>query len=211
MNTLVSFEGLDGTGKTTLIEKILENWNIQDLKVNLMPEFPEELASSEINKYLKQSLYISESFPYGKRPAFFYMLYARSLCIEKTNNLKGVILADRYLHTMAIYQSYFIHEELEEFQPVEIYKDLYSLFQNLNIPLPKLVFYLDAPNTILYRRLEKREKRAITEREKSILDVIRKGYKNIFNYYNEDIHYLDMTQKTDLLVKKVIKIISSYI
>jgi len=207
---VVCLEGLDGTGKTTIIrclEKVLTKSNYL---CSIAPEFPDGLAFLEINRALENSLFISESFEQGPVPAFFYLLYARTLAIIDILKNADIILIDRYLFSLSLYQGYFICDDTNEFNPVNICNTLTTLFKSLGLIIPDFTIVLDAPISELVGRLESRESRQITDNEKSILLRFRNHYLE-YTASTSNTIVIDSSRQIDVVVNDVLKCIEKYI
>lgn len=206
----ISFEGIDGAGKTSVIDYLVTHYSNRGVEFTLMPEFPSQLSGSIIADSLKENLFIAKTFPSGPIPAFFYMLYSRVLCFQEIQNPRGIILADRYLITMAMYQGYFVYENEKDFDFEKVYESLVNLFDILKLPLPDAVLVFDAPLEELVRRLELREKRRISAREIEILITFQNVYHRISGSPGVNISLIDTSGPIEEIAEKVFEFLLRY-
>lgn len=158
MGKLIVFEGTDGSGKSTqfgLLTKRLAARNV-DFKTMVFPQYSEP-SSAMIRMYLGGE--------FGKRPSdvnayaastFYavdrYASYAKVWRDYYQNG--GLMLSDRYTTSNAVHQASKEAPDKQE----EFFAWLYDFeYKHLELPVPDLVLYLDAPIELTEKLLRKRE------------------------------------------------------
>lgn len=175
----IALEGMEGTGKTTVAPLVMQRLEQQGLTCQTKSEFPQELYDAYFANALSDSLFISESLPMHPAVTFFFMLYAESLAsMGPDMRASDVTVSDRCYYSIAIYQAYFAASSPHTFDPQDTRKGIAALFRALEVPTPSRVFVLDAPLAECVRRLEHREGRVTTERERGILERFSAFYKS---------------------------------
>lgn len=137
--TFVVFEGIDGTGKTTL-SKRLADLNLWTWTREVRPETSMLLAK-----------HVSEGEPDPKWMFDMFMnerrLHSRNI-LEPILSGGGSVVCDRYLHSTIAYQPYSL--TLKGFQDTEVvYKSDWFI-------KPDIVFYLDVDVDIALERIQRR-------------------------------------------------------
>lgn len=176
----VVIEGIDGTGKTTVIPTVVRLLGDRGIVAATKQEFPLGELSNTFRDALGKGLFLAEHLRMSPAAAFFYLLYSEVTAIEQALHQRAdVLLADRYLFTHAMYQAYFAVQPTQELDPIAVHDCLMEIFRILQLPLPDLVFVLDAPIEVLVNRLSLRESRKISKREESVLDFFRAAYRSL--------------------------------
>jgi thymidylate kinase len=175
----IALEGLEGTGKTTVAPLVVQRLEQEGITCQTKPEFPGELYDSHLRDILSESLFISESLPMHPTASFFFMLYAESLASIGLDVLgSDVMIGDRCYYSIAIYQAYFAASSPQAFDAQSTRKAIHALYRTLEVPIPSRVFVLVAPLAECIRRLELREGRTTTERERGILESFSAIYRS---------------------------------
>lgn len=132
---IYSFEGVDGCGKTTLIDKVYTTLRMWNLPVVRLAEptgiYRDLLKSGKVNNFAER----------------FYVLMAcrAKMQAKYMENKNNIVLLDRYIHSTLAYQplQFGITEK-------EILK------MNSDCEKPEITFWLNTPLDICMQRLDKR-------------------------------------------------------
>ncbi len=142
----VVFEGIDGSGKTTLINNVISLLSQERINsVSLR-----EPTSGPNGKKIRSLLCMAEE-PDATILLDLFMadrLEDASLNIIPALKSGNIVLLDRYYYSTAAYQSKNFSEA----------KDIIIRNRSLNLPEPDILFFLDIDPDIAYNRVASREK-----------------------------------------------------
>ena len=169
----ISVEGIDGSGKTTLIQKL--NQALQD--INKQVALTKEPGGSSLGKHLRGILQEHPEKLDGKAE---FLLFAA----DRSQHFSGqvipaledgkVVITDRCCDSSLAYQGYGHHVDLDMMRKVNAWA-----MQNIE---PDIIFYLKVSSDEASRRLaQTRSKLTSFEQEKSdFWDRVITGYEEIF-------------------------------
>src|SRR5205823_335150 len=134
--------GIEASGKTTVVNEVASILRQKRFQVKLLSEFGSPEICVPIDKALAQSLFISEAFEYGPRAAFFFMLYHEVVKWEEAIRYPStdVLLADRFVDSLAIYQGHFLPGLNSSTQVVKLSKVIEQLLHDVGVPLPETTY-----------------------------------------------------------------------
>ncbi|CCV64889.1 Thymidylate kinase [Alteracholeplasma palmae J233] len=187
----ITFEGGEGTGKTTIIEKLtrqLQNENFQVVSTR-------EPGGSSIAEQIRKVLLNPENKEITSRTEA--LLYAASraqhldeVVIPALNDNK-IVLCDRYIDSSMAYQGY-ARELGEEFiNKINVYALNY---------MPDLTIYIDLDTKIGQARINNNRKHKIDRldlEDCSFHDKVRNGYLQIAKKDEKRIFIIDGNQTID--------------
>lgn len=173
----VVIEGIEGTGKSTVCGLVAELLRARGIDVVVKPEFPEGELAAEFREALSKGLFLAQHLTMHPAAAFFYLAYAQVMTVSATRP-GGLTLGDRYLHTLAIYQSHFINAVPKPDPPI-LLASLEQLFATFGLPLPDVVFLLEAPLATIRERLTQREGRSPSEEEEMVMREFQEIYRRL--------------------------------
>ena len=188
---LISIEGIDGTGKTTLAKLLTTHYNTKYIK------FPSE--NNEIGKLIKKIL--NDSFVLSFNEAVsLQMLFTINKMLEIENlsySYSEIVIMDRYIDSALVY-GYLDNIPLN-----------YTYELNKFLPTPHLTLILDASPEICIERLRKRNLFDYYEDE-SKLKVLRELYKELPAIYKafgveRKFVYLDAEKSIDEIFIAAVK------
>lgn len=169
--SFISFEGLDGSGKTTQVNLLAEYFTHEKIDFLLVREPGSSLIGEKVRDILKDNKNNLMSF---KSELFLFMAARAQLMSEKiipALNNKVFVICDRFIDSSVVYQG--IARNLGE-EIVDIMND----FATDNIK-PDLTFFLDVPAKIAVERRKRNLDRFELE-GLSFYNKIYDGYKKVF-------------------------------
>ncbi|HLE06006.1 MAG TPA: dTMP kinase [Candidatus Nanoarchaeia archaeon] len=187
---LITFEGIDGSGKSTqkrILKKYLESTG---KKVILTEEPTNNPIGQEVKKLLKKDAYTwVEAILFAADRALHY---------EETikNNKHRIIICDRYKHSTYAYQSAMGLDK----------KWLTCL--NSQVPEPDLTIYLDVTPETAIKRIHHRGIKAIKYEE---LELLRKVRKNYLSYKSKTFKIINSEKSIKEVATEIQKIINAII
>mgnify|MGYP004463889119 CR=1 FL=1 len=182
----IVFEGITGTGKTTLINRIytrmIEN-NLNVYKIseidNVSPLSPVLERMYQTDTFLRMKKNISTIISESLILAADYQYMN-----EYTKKLSGYKLFDRDLFTEIVYQKYFL--ELEYGKNNKFYKNWEKCLLYNRKKIDKVI-YIEAPLSLCIKRNEARDNREFSSQDVEILEklsLLQKEY--VINYCNKE-------------------------
>ncbi|MCM8832764.1 MAG: dTMP kinase [Candidatus Omnitrophica bacterium] len=165
---IISFEGIDGCGKTTLAKKFYKYLKSQNLSVVILHEPGGTLTGEKIRKLLlSKNLYITKFCE-----LFLYLASRVQLVEEKIKkNLEEykIIILDRYIDSTYAYQGYgrgIPINFIEEIHKIVIGKKFF----------PDITFLIDEKPENLIEILKKKGKDRIEKESIDFQKKVRNGY-----------------------------------
>jgi dTMP kinase len=185
---LISFEGIDGSGKTTISTRVYQAVKNRGVPVAYTFEPTYSKVGSIVHLILNGDLKASGSF----QALMFAADRVNHFETEIAPNLKsGVnVLVDRYVHSSIAYQGAILKDE-------DWVRSI-----NKHVPAPDLAIYIDVdPKTSLKRR----RKRSVFEKL-DLLDDVRATYKRMVA--KGELVEVDGSDPEDQVFEKVWKLVS---
>ncbi|WP_028875888.1 deoxynucleoside kinase [Teredinibacter turnerae] len=168
MGKIVVIEGIDGSGKNTQSELLMENLRNEKFSVNKMsfPMYEETFFGKEVGKYLDGRYGKIDQIP----AEFAAILYAgdRYEKRDDVNNLSSgnkILILDRYVPSNIAHQCAKVEPSKRESLKEWIETLEYSVFA---LPKPDLVVFLDMPASISQELVMKKEARSYTEKKQDL-------------------------------------------
>ena len=196
----ISFEGIEGSGKSTQIELIEElirakGYQVKKLREPGTTELGEKIRNIFLEKTTETVDPITEAF----------LLYASRKHLDQNflrQNLSdgAIVIADRYADATLAYQSY--GKGLDH----NFVKLIHDSSQLLS---PDLTFYMDISAELSRERISDREMDRMESESIDFFKKVREGYLQIAHDNPERVVVLDANKTVDELHESIKKIISN--
>ena len=196
----ISFEGIEGSGKSTQIELIEElirakGFQVKKLREPGTTELGEKIRNIFLEKTTETVDPITEAF----------LLYASRKHLDQNflrQNLNegAIVIADRYADATLAYQSY--GKGLDH----NFVKLIHDSSQLLS---PDLTFYMDISAELSRERISDREMDRMESESIDFFKKVREGYLQIAHDNPERVVVLDANKTIDELHESIKKIISN--
>ena len=196
----ISFEGIEGSGKSTQIELIEElirakGYQVKKLREPGTTELGEKIRNIFLEKTTETVDPITEAF----------LLYASRKHLDQNflrQNLNegAIVIADRYADATLAYQSY--GKGLDH----NFVKLIHDSSQLLS---PDLTFYMDISAELSRERISDRERDRMESESIDFFKKVREGYLQIAHDNPERVVVLDANKTIDELHESIKKIISN--
>ena len=192
----ITFEGIEGSGKSTQIQMLKEFFEKKSLKAF----FTKEPGSSEIGKEIRSILLNKENKIYPQTEIF--LIFADRVqhvqeIIKPNLNEGKIVVSDRYYDSSVAYQG-----QREGISKIEIYE----LIENLDLPTPDITFLLDLPANVGLKRAKNRASLDRFESEEiSFHEGVRQNYLDLQEQNLERIVKIDATQSPNEIFSNIIK------
>lgn len=183
---LITFEGIEGVGKSTQINLILEWLTSKGYSTKLL----REPGSTDFGEKIRELLLSKES-NISAHTELLLMFAARSEMIN--NHLIGstndFILCDRYYHASIAYQGYGRKLPLDLID---------QLIKGINCPIPDLTIIYDLDVKTGFKRKSNDVIDRIESSGTNFFEIVRNGYKEIAKNRAE-VEILDASQPIELI------------
>ena len=192
---LISFEGIEGVGKSTQINLIQEWLKIKGFSSKLI----REPGSTEFGEKIRELL-LSNDSNISAHSELLLMFAARAEMVNEhlVNSKEDILLCDRYYHASIAYQGYGRKLSLELIE---------NLIQNINCPIPDLTIIYDLDVRLGFKRKANDDIDRIESAGENFFEDVRKGYQQIAKD-REEVVILDASLSIDVLnqqTKELIK------
>lgn len=195
----IVIEGIDGSGKSTQAELLLNYCLNKGEKAVISPEPSSGIIGNLIRQALKKRIFFTTNKKlFDEQMAY---LFAADRHDHLYNDIDGVykliedgfhVISTRYYFSSLAYNS----PTLEDFEFVSKL--------NHKFPPPDLTIYLDIPVEISLSRTENRSLKEIYETQEKLAKV-KANYEQIFNSYTSKLLVIDGTQNQDIIHEKIIE------
>jgi len=183
---LITFEGIEGVGKSTQINLILE-WLISK---GYSTKLLREPGSTDFGEKIRELL-LSKKSNISAHTELLLMFAARSEMINKhlIGSTNDFILCDRYYHASIAYQGYGRKLPLELID---------QLIKGINCPIPDLTIIYDLDVKTGFKRKSNDVIDRIESSGTNFFENVRNGYKEIAKNRAE-VEILDASQPIELI------------
>ena len=194
---LVNIDGVDATGKTTLVENLINHYTKQGLKITYT-HFPR--YNTPIGKVIEQVL----DKKLNIHPSSFQMLCSADRLEWSTNEylkLKeeyDMVIVDRHTTSALVYGM------LDGLDEEEI------LFNDRRIVKPDINIILFASIDTLIKRLEKRNIATTLYEKQDIMKKALEKYLGLYKFY-PSVTYVNAEQSIEKVKDSAVKIINKYL
>lgn len=195
---LITFEGIEGVGKSTQINLVLDWLKTKGFSTKLLREPGSTIFGEKIRELL-----LSKDSDISAHTELLLMFAARSEMIKEhlMDSREDFILCDRYFHASIAYQGY----------GRKISLDLINLLINgVNCPIPDLTIIYDLDVKAGFKRKTNDVIDRIESSGINFFEDVRKGYQQLAKERSE-VEIVDasesiecISQQTKLLVERLI-------
>ena len=195
---VISFEGTEGVGKTTLIRKIHQYFEQQGKEVVLTRE-PGGTPLAEQIRSLLLAVNHEEQMSHDTELLLIYAARAQHLqqVIIPALNAGKIVLSDRFTDASFAYQCSGRGLSQEKLQ---------LLNKTFVEKMPNITFWLDAPIELGMTRARERGALDRFEQEKlSFFAKVRAGYETLWQAEPERMKRLDATQNADVVFEEALQ------
>ena len=195
---IISFEGIEGVGKSTQIKMLDEHLKSKGLSTEILREPGSTVTGEKIRDILLKS---SEDL--SSETELLLMFSARAQLIKEKiiNSSNDFILFDRFFDASSAYQGYGRGLSL---------KLINNLIEFTKCPIPDITFLLDISVDEGFKRKTNDTKDRIESSGNTFFENVRQGYLDL-SKNNNRIKVLDAQKPINDLHQEVINITSQHI
>lgn len=196
MSRVIIFEGIDGCGKDTQINKLIDYCKNNNKEYFVLYSLDNSIISQEIRKLLKQP----DEFHQQLTCLFIAQLYNNVKCIrdQKVLERTDYIFVNRWIYSTMAYNA----RTLVEANAINVLSSKYLNDAD--------IVFLDIPVDVALARIENRsDKSKDTFEKKEELERITGNYATIFSLpkLKEKLHMIDANRSVDDIHKDILAII----
>src|SRR5699024_1131826 len=193
MGQFITFEGPEGSGKTTVIHKVYEKLNKE---YNVI--ITREPGGIKISEAIRKLLLDSDDDMDERTEALLFAAARRQHLVEKIiPQLEdgGIVLCDRCVDSSLSYQGYAREIGVKEVQAINEFA-----IENLN---PDLTLYFDVPAEIGLNRIKDNQRNAnrLDKEKIEFHHKVTDGYKKLISEYPDRIKVIDATQSLEKVIE----------
>ncbi|KLO23231.1 thymidylate kinase [Marinitoga sp. 1197] len=197
---LITFEGIESSGKSTLSKKLAEYFKLK--KYNVI--WNREPGGTELGEKIRELLLGDYNICHISEALLFAA--SRAQLVEELikPNMEKIIILDRFVDSSIVYQGYA--RELGWKEVFEINKHA------LDGIIPDLTIVVDISVETSFKRMKNKKKDRIEKENKAFFEKVRNGFLRLKNWFPErDIEIingeLDLNKEFDILLKIIKKYI----
>lgn len=192
MGQFITFEGPEGSGKTTVIHKVYEKLNKE---YNVI--MTREPGGIKISEAIRRLLLDSDDDMDERTEALLFAAARRQHLVEKIiPQLEngGIVLCDRFVDSSLSYQGYAREIGVKEVQAINEFA-----IENL---YPDLTLYFDVPAEIGLNRIKDNQRNAnrLDKEKIEFHHKVTDGYKKLISEYPDRIKVIDATQSLEKVI-----------
>lgn len=193
MGQFITFEGPEGSGKTTVIHKVYEKLNKE---YNVI--ITREPGGIKISEAIRKLLLDSDDDMDERTEALLFAAARRQHLVEKIiPQLEdgGIVLCDRFVDSSLSYQGYAREIGVKEVQAINEFA-----IENL---YPDLTLYFDVPAEIGLNRIKDNQRNAnrLDKEKIEFHHKVTDGYKKLISEYPDRIKVIDATQSLEKVIE----------
>ena len=200
---LISFEGPDGAGKTSVLQAILPK--LQEAFPNRVTTTREPGGVPIAEKIREVILDPSHTEMDSKTELLLYMAARRQHLVEKvlpTLERGGIVLMDRFIDSSVAYQGYGRGLEVASVDWLNAYAT--------DSLLPDLTLYFDVPSELGLARIAQNADREVNRLDLEALDMhqkVRQGYQELASSHPDRFVTIDASQTFEEVVADTLAIL----
>ena len=197
----ITFEGIEGSGKSTQIKLLGDNLTQRGHKVEIV----REPGGTELGEKIR-NIFLSSSEEKIDPFSEVMLLYAsrKNLdvnVIRPNLQANNIVIADRYSDATIAYQSH--GKGLD----AQVIKHIHNF---ANISNPNLTFYIDINENLSKQRISGREIDRMEKESLEFFSRVRSGYLEI-SRNNDRVHIIDGEKSIDQISIDILKIVEGAI
>ncbi|HCN61604.1 MULTISPECIES: dTMP kinase [Mammaliicoccus] len=194
MGQFITFEGPEGSGKTTVIHKVFEM--LEDDYDILLTREP---GGIKISEAIRNLLLDSDDEMDERTEALLFAAARRQHLVEKILpqlNKDGIVLCDRFVDSSLSYQGYAREIGVEEVKAINEFA--------IESRYPDLTLYFDVPAEIGLNRIKdnQREANRLDKEKIEFHHKVTDGYKKLIAEYPDRIKVIDATQPLEKVIEE---------
>lgn len=201
----ITFEGPDGSGKTTVAKLVVEKLKEQGFDI----VHTREPGGIDIAEQIRNVILDPKNTAMdSKTEALLYAASRRQHLVEKVIpavNEGKIVICERFIDSSLAYQGYGRHLGFEDILSINKFA--------IGDVFPDLTIYLDVDEEVGLARVNSRniKKDRLDSESIQFHHLVVEGYKEVLKRFKERIHVVDASKSIEEVVDESLKTIKSYI
>lgn len=165
----IIFEGIDASGKTTIIKRLIKKLNVNGEKGNFVREIENSPLQNLLNLMLEKDYFFrsKEKFKTSIHESFILAsaLFYKQEALRDTN--ESINIYDRDIFTLLAYQKVLMKKEYGE--KIEEFMEGFEKCILFDLKKIDYIVYVSVPEIVNFKRVEERDGVKLLEEDKEIL------------------------------------------
>ena len=195
----ITFEGIDGCGKTTQVELLKSHFEAKGYEVISI----REPGSTKISEQIREILLDSKNTELSSESEALLFASARAQIVKEviipSINENKIVLCDRFIDSTIAYQGYGRGMDLQNLDIINAFA-----IQNNN---PEFTFFIDITIEESKKRLNSSNLDRLETTGDEFFNNVRNGYLELTKKYPKRIHLIDGTLSIKEIHSEIIEII----
>src|SRR3989344_5919754 len=191
----VTFEGINGVGKTFYLSKFKENFKNKDFSI-----IDDKLSGVSLRIFeaiLNKDPFFRSGFPMEEALCWYAidLIEFEKKGISPLNKNK-IVIQDRGMDTTALYAAISLNKENNKISVIDLYKKIIKIREDIGV-IPDLTILFIDDFDLCIKRVEERDNRKYSKKEIDFLKEAREGFEKITKIYPNRIKVINKKNKSD--------------
>ncbi|MEG2379872.1 MAG: deoxynucleoside kinase [Bacilli bacterium] len=177
MNIIV--EGVDGSGKTTIIGEILKQLDKENYKTFYIKEIEDSPLKFLLERMLSEDPFFKGKEKFSTSIYETFILAADFFYKQEyyRNSIKSINIYDRDFLTILCYQKIILQNEYGD--KINPFFENFTRCLLFNLKKIDLLIYIGVPSNISFKRVETRDEMILSKEEKKFLEDAKKNFEEV--------------------------------
>ena len=199
----VTFEGINGVGKTFYLSKFKEKFKNKDFFI--IDDKISAVSLKIFEALLNKDPFFRSGFPVEEALCWYAidLIEFEKKGISNLNKNK-IVIQDRGMDTTALYAAISLNGQNTKISVIDFYKKIIKIREEIGV-IPDLTVLFTDDFELCIKRVEERDGREYSKEEKEFLKKAYEGFKEIANINSKRIKIINKRNKNDDEVLEEIK------
>jgi dTMP kinase len=209
---LISFEGLDAVGKTTLANGLFNYLtNVSSVPVKIFPEFSDSAIGELLIELIRQYNFVKLD-PTVNTPLAETLLLIADLCVksefmESSNKQPPIIIADRFFDSLIAYQVPRILRNNPNLDKGDITKWLTDFAEPILFK-PNITFLIDLPMDVISSRVRSRDSYQLNIENIKFFEQAYSIFVTLMKKDSQRFYQIDGNRNANDILLEIIHVVS---
>jgi dTMP kinase len=209
---LISFEGLDAVGKTTLANGLFNYLTkVSRVPVKIFPEFSDSAIGELLIELIRQNNFVKLD-PTANTPLAETLLLIADLCVksellESSNKQLPIIIADRFFDSLIAYQIPRILRNNPHLDKGDITKWLTNFAEPI-LFRPNITFLIDLPIEVICSRVRSRDSYQPSIEDLEFFEQAYSTFVTLMKKDHQRFYQIDGNRDIDDILLEIVDVVS---